>query len=119
MTDRIQRGGLQVAAVLQQLLENEIAPGTGVAPEAFWQALEDIVTDLAPKNRALLAKRDELQARIDAWHRDNPGAGYDRAAYKSFLQEIGYLLPEGEIMTPPCFFIPISCPYILLSITNA
>ena len=96
MTDRIQEGGLQVAPVLHQLLETEIAPGTGVAPADFWAALEAIVTDLAPKNRALLDRRDALQAQIDAWHQANPGAGYDRAAYKAFLEEIGYLLPAGE-----------------------
>jgi malate synthase len=96
MTDRIQQGGLQVATVLHKLLENDIAPGTGIAPEDFWQALASIITDLAPKNSALLQKRDDLQGKIDAWHRENPGAGYDRAAYKAFLQEIGYLLPEGD-----------------------
>ena len=96
MTDRIQRGGLQIAPVLCELLENDIAPGTGIAPEQFWQGLAAIVTELAPINRALLATREEMQAEIDAWHQANPGAGYDRAAYKSFLGEIGYLLPEGD-----------------------
>ncbi|RLQ23749.1 malate synthase G [Seongchinamella sediminis] len=96
MTDRIQQGGLQVATVLHQLLENDIAPGTGVDPAHFWQALEAIVSDLAPENRALLAVREDMQAKIDDWHRANPGADYDRAAYKAFLQDIGYLLPEGE-----------------------
>jgi len=95
MTDRIQRGGLQVAPVLCTLLEDEIAPGTGVQPEQFWQALERIVSELGPVNRALLETRDSLQASIDAWHQAHPGAGYDRAAYKAFLAEIGYLLPEG------------------------
>ena len=99
MTDRIQEGGLQVARVLHELLVQDIAPGTGVDPAEFWSALEAILNDLAPRNKALLAKRDELQASIDAWHRDNPGADYDRAAYKAFLQEIGYLLPEGEDFT--------------------
>jgi malate synthase len=96
MTDRIQQGGLQVATVLHQLLETEIAPGTGIAPADFWQSLEAIVNELAPENRALLQVRDDLQAKIDEWHRANPGAGYDKAAYKAFLQEIGYLLPEGD-----------------------
>ncbi len=96
MTDRIQRGSLQVAPVLCTLLEDEIAPGTGITPEQFWQGLADIIDELAPVNRALLAKRDELQAKIDAWHRANPGADYDRAAYKGFLEEIEYLLPEGD-----------------------
>ncbi len=96
MTQRIQQGGLQVAAVLHQLLEQDIAPGTGVAPADFWQALETIVDDLAPRNRALLQARDEMQVKIDQWHQANPGKDYDRAAYKAFLEEIGYLLPAGD-----------------------
>jgi malate synthase len=93
MTERTQIGGLQVAKALQALLENEILPGTGVSADQFWSGLEAIVNDLAPKNRALLAKRDDLQARIDAWHKAN-GKG-DFGAYKAFLQEIGYLVPVG------------------------
>ena len=96
MTDRIQQGGLQVATVLHQLLETDIAPGTGVAPADFWAALESIVDELAPENRELLQIREDMQARIDDWHRANPGADYDRAAYRAFLEEIGYLLPEGD-----------------------
>ncbi len=96
MTDRIQRGGMQVAPVLCALLEEEIAPGTGIAPDQFWQSLAAIVDELAPRNRSLLATREDLQAKIDAWHQANPGPGYDRAAYKAFLTDIGYLLPEGE-----------------------
>ncbi|HDY81611.1 MAG TPA: malate synthase G, partial [Halieaceae bacterium] len=99
MTDRVQQGGLQIAAVLHDLLENDIAPGTGIAPEQFWQALEAIVRDLGPRNRVLLATREDMQAKIDTWHQANPGADYDRAAYKAFLEEIGYLLPEGEDFT--------------------
>ena len=96
MTDRIQQGGLQVASVLHHLLENDIAPGTGIAAANFWQALESVITELAPENRALLQVREDLQAKIDQWHRANSGADYDKAAYKAFLQEIGYLLPEGD-----------------------
>ena len=99
MTDRVQQGGLQIAAVLHDLLENDIAPGTGIAPEQFWQALEAIVRDLGPRNRVLLATREDMQAKIDTWHQANPGADYDHAAYKAFLEEIGYLLPEGEDFT--------------------
>ncbi|MGB1140165.1 MAG: malate synthase G, partial [Halioglobus sp.] len=95
MTERVQQGTLQVAAVLNDLLEQDIAPGTGITPGAFWQALEGIVTDLGPRNRELLAIRDDMQEQIDAWHREHPGADYDTAAYKAFLTEIGYLLPEG------------------------
>ena len=95
MTDRVQKGSLQVAKVLSDFIADEATPGTGVDPDAFWTAFETIVDDLGPKNRALLAKRDDLQAKIDAWHRDRKGQPHDAAAYKQFLTEIGYLLPEG------------------------
>jgi malate synthase len=95
MTDRIQQGGLQIAAVLHRLLEQDIAPGTGVTPERFWQGLESILNTLGPRNRALLQMREDLQARIDDWHLANPGPDYNRAAYRTFLEKIGYLLPEG------------------------
>ncbi|HQU89663.1 MAG TPA: malate synthase G [Denitromonas sp.] len=97
MSTHTQIGGMQVATTLKQLLENDILPGTGVSAEQFWSGLEGIVNDLAPKNRALLAKRDDLQAKIDAWHQAN-GKG-DFAAYKAFLTEIGYLVPEGPDFT--------------------
>ncbi|MCB1674821.1 MAG: malate synthase G, partial [Halioglobus sp.] len=96
MTERIRQGRLQIAPVLYQLLEHDIAPGTGISAAAFWQALESIVSELAPRNRELLQVRADLQAQIDAWHRANPGPGYDRAAYRAFLTQIGYLLPQGE-----------------------
>jgi len=95
MSDRIQQGGLRVAPELHQLLEREIAPGTGIEPARFWAELESIVADLGPRNRELLAIRDRMQLQIDDWHRANPGPGYDRAAYRAFLEGIGYLLPEG------------------------
>ena len=93
MADRISCAGLQVDKALHDLLVERIAPGTGVSPEHFWQSLADILRDLAPKNAAMLAIRDDMQAKIDAWHREHPGADYDAAAYKAFLEEIGYLLP--------------------------
>ncbi len=96
MTERVQVGDLAVAKNLYDLIANEAAPGTGVSPEAFWASLEQIVKDLAPKNKALLKKREELQAKIDAWHRERKGQPHDAAAYKQFLIDIGYLLPEGE-----------------------
>ncbi|MEM9256840.1 MAG: malate synthase G [Pseudomonadota bacterium] len=95
MTERISQGGLQVAAELHRLLEQDIAPGTGVTPEQFWQGLESIITELGPRNRALLHTRDELQASIDAWHRER-GGQVDPAEYRRFLEQIGYLLPEGD-----------------------
>ena len=95
VTERIQVGGLQVAAELHRFIENEALPGTGVSPEQFWSGLDAILHDLAPRNRALLAKRDELQAKIDEWYRSRRGQPLDRAAHTEFLKEIGYLLPEG------------------------
>ncbi|MDH4870127.1 malate synthase G [Pseudomonas sp. BN515] len=94
MTERVQVGGLQVARVLFDFVNNEAIPGTGIAAEQFWAGVEAVINDLAPKNKALLAKRDELQAKIDAWHQARAGQAHDAVAYKAFLQEIGYLLPE-------------------------
>ncbi|MEV5650694.1 malate synthase G [Nocardia sp. NPDC052254] len=94
MTERIQVGGLQVAKVLHDFVENEALPGSGVDSAAFWTGAESVINDLAPRNRALLAERDEIQGKLDAWHAENPGTGYDRAAYKNFLTEIGYLRDE-------------------------
>jgi malate synthase len=95
MTDRIRAGTLQIAPVLHRLLEEDIAPGTGVSAGQFWQGLESLVTSLGPRNRELLRTRDDLQAKIDAWHDTNPGPDYDPAEYKAFLESIGYLQPEG------------------------
>ncbi|MBG0841671.1 malate synthase G [Ectopseudomonas toyotomiensis] len=96
MTERVQVGGLQVAKALYDFVNNEAIPGTGIAADKFWAGAAAVIKDLAPKNRALLAKRDELQAQIDAWHQARKGQAHDAAAYKAFLQEIGYLLPEPE-----------------------
>jgi malate synthase len=96
MAERIQAGGLRVAKVLHDFIEREALPGTGVASERFWSGLDAIVHELAPRNRALLARRDELQAEIDAWHQRRRGQLLDPKAYRSFLEEIGYLLAEGD-----------------------
>nr|VFK77982.1 MAG: malate synthase [Candidatus Kentron sp. SD] len=96
MTERITKNTLQIAKPLFDLVVEEIIPGTGIDPDAFWQSLWEIVRDLGPENKALLEKRDELQARIDAWHRENKGKPIDRKAYRQFLQTIGYLVPEGS-----------------------
>jgi malate synthase len=94
MTQRVEIDGLQVARELYDFVNGEALPGTGVDAQAFWTGLGAIARDLTPKNRALLATRDALQAQIDDWHRAN-GAPTDLDAYETFLREIGYLLPEG------------------------
>ncbi|MGB0213292.1 malate synthase G [Algiphilus sp.] len=94
MTDFTQVGGLRVATELKSLIDQEICPGTGISPDHFWSALEKAVADFSPRNRALLAKRDDLQERIDGWHRERAGQPHDAAAYRQFLSEIGYLQPE-------------------------
>ncbi|WP_422375203.1 malate synthase G [Roseibium sp.] len=95
MTGRIDVHGLKVASDLYDFVNEKALPETGVDQDHFWKSLSDLVHDLAPKNRALLARRDQLQEQIDAWHKANPGTP-DMAGYKSFLKEIGYLVPEGE-----------------------
>jgi malate synthase len=91
----VQKGKLEVAQELYDFIEQDALPGTGVTSEGFWSGLENIVADLTPKNKALLAKRDDLQAQIDAYY-TNGGATKSFAEYKTFLQEIGYLVPVGE-----------------------
>jgi malate synthase len=98
LTNRIEIAGLRVAGELFTFVADEALPGTGIGEIAFWKSFAAIVNDLAPRNRTLLARRDELQARLDAWYKAN-GAPADMAAYKSFLTEIGYLVPEGPDFT--------------------
>lgn len=94
MTEHVQVGGLRVAKVLFDFVNNEAIPGTGLDVAGFWQGAEQLINELAPKNKALLAKRDDLQAKIDAWLQSHAGQAHDAVAYKAFLEEIGYLLPE-------------------------
>jgi malate synthase len=124
MTDRTLRAGLQVDAVLARFVEDEALPGTGVAAEHFWNGFAALLADFAPQNRALLARRDDLQSRIDAWHDARRGQPHDHAAYKAFLAEIGYLLPEGPDFTigtanvdPEIARVP--GPQLVVPITNA
>lgn len=95
MGNRILVNDLQVSTLLHDFVTQQALPGTGISAADFWAGLADIVTRFAPRNRELLAKRDEIQAKIDAWHIANRGQ-FDFATYKAFLQDIGYLLPEGE-----------------------
>lgn len=94
MRERIELHGLSIDKDLYDLVCDEIIPGTAVNPDRFWANLSGIVADLEPENRALLDKRDQLQAQIDQWHRSNPGYQFDD--YKDFLNKIGYIMPEGE-----------------------
>jgi malate synthase len=95
MTDYVKIGNLQVARVFYDFLKNEVLPGTGLNSDQFWSDFETLVKDLTPKNKALLARRDEIQEKINNWHKENKG-NFDLEKYKSFLKEIGYLEPEVE-----------------------
>jgi malate synthase len=129
----IQRHDLHVAASLARFIETEALPGTGIEAEAFWRGFADLVHELAPKNRALLAERDRLQVEIDAWHREHPGPIVDRAGYRAFLERIGYLAPlppDSRITTTgvdteisqqagPQLVVPLSNPRYALNAANA
>ena len=133
MTDRVNAGGLQVDKELYDFINDEALPGTGIAPETFWSGFDGLVHDLAPRNRELLAARDELQTRIDAWYRENRDQPIDLAEYKTVLQEIGYLVPEGEDFTVdtanvdpeistiagPQLVVPVTNPRYALNAANA
>jgi malate synthase len=93
VTSTVSVAGLQVAQELHAFVETEALPGTGLEPDAFWSGLAAIVDDLSPRIRGLLARRDELQASIDAWHREHARVAFDRPSYRAFLTEIGYLQP--------------------------
>jgi|TARA_R110001606_G_scaffold77346_4_gene178748 malate synthase len=95
MTNRVTKNGLQVATEIADLVDKEIVPGLGLKEDAVWALLADLVANFGPRNRELLEKRQELQEKIDAWHLAAKGRPHDPVAYKSFLQEIGYLIPEG------------------------
>ncbi|MFP5405868.1 MAG: malate synthase G, partial [Gammaproteobacteria bacterium] len=95
MSDRIEKFGLRVASTLCNMIEQEALPGTGVDPDRFWKGLSGLIHDKGPRNRALLARRQALQTKIDEWHHQHRGRPQDPAAYQSFLTEIGYLVPEG------------------------
>ncbi|OCS91903.1 malate synthase G [Caryophanon latum] len=132
MSNYVQQGKLQVDEQLANFINGEVLPNSGVEQEAFWDGFSAIVQDLAPKNKALLAKRDELQEKINAWHKENKGTT-DFDAYKSFLQSIGYLEPEVEpfnvttanvddeiaVQAGPQLVVPVSNARYALNAANA
>ena len=124
MAARVDRNGLQVDAGLAAFVEDAALPGTGIAAGAFWAGFAAMLADLAPRNRALLAKREALQAKIDGWHVAHRRQPHDHAAYKTFLEEIGYLMPEGPAfqidtanVDPEIATVP--GPQLVVPITNA
>jgi malate synthase len=124
MSDMRQMGDIQVAAELVDFIEGQALPGTGIANEAFWAGMSELVNGMGPENRALLDKRERMQAQIDAWHVANRDAPHDHDAYRAFLTEIGYLLPEGEEfeietenVDPEIALVP--GPQLVVPITNA
>jgi len=133
MTAYVAHRGIKIAQSLYDLVRNEIAPGTGVAPEAAWTVLDSIVQTLGPRNRALLAKRDALQAKIDAWLAARRGTPFDAKATAAYLREIGYLVPVGAPFTVgtanvdpeiaslagPQLVVPVDNPRYALNAANA
>ncbi|WP_170921375.1 malate synthase G [Desulfovibrio gilichinskyi] len=125
MVEHITVDGLRVAKPLYELVENKIIPGTGISScTVFWKELQYILTDMMPRNRELLEKREELQARIDKWHLSRKGQAHDAAAYKKFLYDIGYILPEGEPFSIETEGVDpelatIAGPQLVVPITNA
>ncbi|MCF6232964.1 MAG: malate synthase G [Rhodobacteraceae bacterium] len=124
MTDRQMKSGLKVACELVEFIERKALPGTGVESAAFWDGLAKMVAELGPVNRQLLARRQELQGQIDAWHIARRGQPHDHEAYTLFLEKIGYLLPEGDEFTietqgvdPEIATVP--GPQLVVPITNA
>jgi malate synthase len=95
-TPRTRLHGLEVATELFRFVEDRVLPGSGIDSMRFWKGFDAIVRDLAPKNLALLAERDRLQKELDVWHKANPGPIRDMAAYRGFLERIGYLVPEPQ-----------------------
>ena len=124
MTDRISAGALQVDKQLYDFINDEALPGTGVSREAFWSGFDSLIHELSPRNRELLATRDELQARIDDWYQENRDQAIDVAEYKAVLQEIGYLVPEGGDVTVSTVNVDpeisaIAGPQLVVPLTNA
>ena len=124
MSGRTEKHGLQVDPQLVAFVEDQALPGTGVEADHFWSAFSTLLHDMGPRNRAFLEKREDLQAQIDAWHRGHANQPHDVAAYTAFLEEIGYLVPEGgdfEIDTAnvDAEIAHVAGPQLVVPITNA
>ncbi len=129
----VDAGGLKVAQVLFDFVNHEAVPGTGLDPAGFWRGLNELVRALAPRNAALLRRRDELQRQIDAWHRDNRGKSIDPTEYQDFLRRISYLEPdpadfvigtanvdpEIALIAGPQLVVPVTNPRYALNAANA
>ncbi|HZT55289.1 MAG TPA: malate synthase G [Burkholderiaceae bacterium] len=123
-TDRTPVHGLLVATALHRFVEEQVLPGTGVDAAAFWKGFDSIVADLAPKNAALLAERERLQAELDAWHKKHPGPIKNPAKYRAFLQKIGYLVPVPPVVKATTKNVDAELalqagPQLVVPITNA
>ncbi|MBN9887916.1 malate synthase G [Salipiger abyssi] len=124
MTDRITRNGLQIDPVLFEFLEEKALPGSGVEPAVFWEKLSVLAHGFGPRNAVLLQKREDIQEKIDAWHLAHKGQKHDAAAYRAFLEEIGYIVPEGpdfeiETANTDPEFASVPGPQLVVPITNA
>lgn len=121
---RVEKAGLRVDQALASFINDRALPGSGVEPQQFWQALSRLLHEFGPRNRALLDKREALQAAIDGWHLAHRGQDIDAGTYRDFLTEIGYLVPEGEDFSiePPATdpeFAELAGPQLVVPITNA
>ena len=124
MTDRIKAGELQVDKQLYDFINDEALPGTGISQQTFWSEFDRLIHDLSGKNKGLLAKREDLQRRIDDWYQENRDQPIDLAEYKTVLQEIGYLVPEREDFTVTTDNVDreistIAGPQLVVPVTNA
>ncbi|PRY64924.1 malate synthase [Vreelandella songnenensis] len=133
MSERITRHRLQVAAELDRFISEQALPGTGVDESTFWAGVDALFHDLTPKNQQLLAERDALQEKLDAWHRENPGPVSDMPAYRAHLKEIGYLAEapasvqvntanvdrEVALQAGPQLVVPVSNARYALNAANA
>ena len=133
MVNRIQAAGLQISDTLYEMVTNEVLPGTGIEADNFWDALSRCLEEFGPRNRELLKRRDELQQLIDDWHLERAGEPHNDAAYRLFLQTIGYLQatggdftittsgtdPEIHTIAGPQLVVPVMNARFALNATNA